>query len=382
MTLLAWLMLVLLAGILISGLDVLLGFAKVGRLSGSAPVGEPAPTVSIVVAAKDEARHVEAAMRSLLAQRYSRLEIIAVDDRSSDATGAILDRLASTDARLRVLHVRELPAGWLGKNHALSVGAAAASGSWLLFSDADVMLAPDALGRAVGQAERAGLDHLAVMPKLVLPGLLLEAFGLAFLCWGMAVLRPWKARDPRSWRFVGIGAFNLVRAAAYARVGGHAPIRLRPDDDIKLGKLLKRSGARSDFLFGEALVAVEWYPTLRQAIQGLMKNSFSIVEYRPLLMLLGVPFYLVGGLGPLAALAAGSWLIRGLATLAILLQLTVLVRGAREAGTPRRVALLYPLMSVLFAWIILRALVLNLSQGGIVWRGTFYPLRELRKNRV
>jgi hypothetical protein len=382
MTPLGWLMLILLAAILISGLDVLLGFGKVGRLADSAPVGEPAPTVSIVVAAKDEARHVEAAMGSLLAQRYPRLEIIAVDDRSTDATGAILDRLAAADARLRVVHLRELPPGWLGKNHAMSVGAQAASGSWLLFSDADVMLAPDALARAVGQAEREGLDHLAIMPELVLPGLPLKAFGLAFLCWGMAVLRPWKARDPRSWRFVGIGAFNLVRTAAYARAGGHAPIRLRPDDDVKLGKLLKRSGARSDFRFGGALVTVEWYPSLRQAVEGLMKNSFSIVEYRPLVMLAGVPFYLVGGLGPFAALALGGWAVRGLAALAILLQLAVLLRGPREAGTPRRAALLYPLMSLLFAWIILRALVLNLSQGGIVWRGTFYPLSELRKNRV
>lgn len=369
--------------IVVLGLDVVLGFRRLERLADAAPrESAGAPLVSIVVAARDEARGIEAAARALLAQRYPCFEVVAVDDRSTDGTGEILDRLARSDSRLRVIHLRELPKGWLGKNHALSVGAAAAGGIWLLFTDADVMLAAETLGRAVGLAERRGYDHLAVVPEIRLPGLLLQAFGTAFICWGAAILRPWKARDPSSWRYVGIGAFNLVRAEAYQRAGGHEPIRLRPDDDLKLGKLLKRSGARSDFLLGKGLLSVEWYHSVSEAINGLMKNTFSVVEYRLLPMLAGVPVYLVGGLGPLAALLLGSGPLRWLGAAAVASQLGIMLFGTRESGAPRRVALLYPVVSVLFAWIVLRALVLNLAQRGIVWRGTFYPLSELRRNKV
>ena len=383
MTLLGWAMLALVLAIAGLGLDLLLGLRRLEHLADAPPCEDHrAPLVSIVVAAKDEAGGIEAAARSLLAQRYPRFEIIAVNDRSSDATGAILDRLARLDPRLRVIHVRELPPGWLGKNHALSVGGAGARGEWLLFTDADVVMEPDALARAVGLAERRGLDHLAVLPQIHMPGPLLQAFSVGFLCWGLTVLRPWKAGDPRSWRFVGIGAFNLVRAAAYARAGGHTPIRLRPDDDLKLGKILKRSGARSEFLLGRDSISVEWYHSVGQVIDGLMKNSFSIVEYRTLAMLAGVPFYVVGGLGPLAALALGHGPVRLLGAAAVLLQLGILLRGSAETRTPPYAVLLYPVVSLLFAWIVLRALVLNLSQGGIVWRGTFYPLAELRRNRV
>lgn len=366
-----------LAGVLVRGLG------RLGRLAEHPPrEAAGAPLVSLVVAARDEARGIDAAARSLLAQRYPALEIIAVDDRSSDGTGAMLDRLAASDTRLRVVHLRELPPGWLGKNHALSVGAAAARGEWLLFADADIVMHPDTLSRAVGYAERGGLDHLAVMPDLVMPGLLLMSFGTAFLCWGTVLLRPWRVRNPRSRTSVGIGAFNLVRRTTYQRVGGHAPIRLRPDDDLKLGKLLKQSGASSDFLLGRGVISVEWYRSVPELIDGLMKNSFAVVEYHALPMLAGVLPYLVAGLGPLLVLALGDWLARGLAALAILVQLGVMLRGARELDAPRRVALLYPVVGVLFAWITLRALVVNLWQRGIVWRGTFYPLSELRKNRV
>ncbi len=385
MSLLAWGMLALLLGIVVMGLDVVLGFRRLERLVEVPPregAGTGAPQVSIVVAARDEARGIEAAARSLLAQQYPHFEVVAVDDRSTDATGTILDRLAHSDSRLRVIHVGELPKGWLGKNHALSVGAAAARGPWLLFTDADVVMAPDTLARAVGLAERRGLEHLAVLPEIRLPGLLLSAFGTGFICWGAAILRPWKARDPSSWRFVGIGAFNLVRADAYRRAGGHDPIRLRPDDDLKLGKILKRSGARGDFLLGKGLISVEWYHSVGEAVNGLMKNTFSIVEYRALPMLAGVPAYLIGGLGPLTALALGSGPLRWLAGAAVASQLGLMLFATRESGAPRRVALLYPVVSLLFAWIVLRALVLNLAQRGIVWRGTFYPLSELRRNKV
>lgn len=382
MTVLAWLMLILLLALVVSGLDLLIGVSSIERLAELPAHQGAAPLVSLVVPARNEERNVEAAARSLLAQRYPSIEIIAVDDRSTDGTGAILDALAAVEPRLKVVHLKELPSGWLGKNHALSVGAAAARGDWLLFADADVIMAPDSISRAVAYAERRGLDHLTVLPDTLMPGLVLKAFVVVgVIIFGMA-LRPWKARDPRSRHFVGVGAFNLVRASAYARAGGHEPIRLRPDDDIKLGKILKRSGARQDALSGHGMVSVEWYRTVGETIDGLMKNSFSVVQYNPLAMLGGVAFYLVLGLAPLAALLLGAGPLRWFGGIAVAWQLLLHSFVARETHLPLRAVLLYPVIYVLFAWIVLRALVLTLSQGGIVWRDTFYPLAELRKNRV
>ena len=142
------------------------------------------PGLTVIFAARDEAAHVEAATRSILAQDYPALEVIAIDDRSMDATGAILDRLEADDRRLRVVHVRELPPGWLGKTHALHTAAATASSTWLLFTDADVAFAPGALRRAIAWAECDGADHLTVVPEFIVEGvgerLFLVLFNLGF----------------------------------------------------------------------------------------------------------------------------------------------------------------------------------------------------------
>ncbi len=381
MTLLAWAAVILALVISGSAVDALLGLRRLGRLALADPIVGPVPRVSIVVAARNEARGVEAGMGSLLAQRYAALEIVAVNDRSTDDTGAILDRLAMGEPRLRVVHVADLPSGWLGKNHALSLGAAAASGSWLLFTDADVVMQPDTLSRAIGHAERTGLDHLTVLPDLILPGLL-KCFTVAFVVWFSAYVRPWKASDPKSRFFVGVGAFNLVRTTAYHRAGGHEPIRMRPDDDLKLGKILKRSGARAEAMSGLDMVSVEWYHSLGEAIDGLMKNTFSVVEYYSLLLLSGALFYLLVGFGPMAMVAFGSGPVQLVGVFTIGCQLLVHTLTARETNAQGYAGAFYPLAALLMSWILIRALVLNLWQGGIVWRGTFYPLSDLRKNRV
>ncbi len=382
MTLLAWATLLLLLVIVASGLDVLIGLGRIERLAGIPPKAGTGPRVTVVTAARNEERGIEAAARSLLAQEYPALEFIMVDDRSTDRTGAVLDALAAREPRLRVVHILELPPGWLGKNNALQQGANAARGEWILFADADIVMHPTTVARAMTYVERRGVDHLTLLPDLVMPGLLLKAFVSAFVIWFSGYLRPWKARDPKSRFFVGVGAFNLVRAGAYAAAGGHAPIRMRPDDDLKLGKILKRSGARQDVVLGRDLVSVEWYHSLSEAIDGLTKNSFAVVEYNRLLMVLGAAAYLIIGLGPLAALLLADGVVRATGAVAVAFQLLVHLRGARQAGAPWQAALLYPVISVIFCWIVLRAMVLNLWQGGITWRGTFYPLSELRRNRV
>jgi hypothetical protein len=341
-----------------------------------------APMVSVVIAARDEAAAIERAMRSLLALEYPALEFVAVDDRSTDATGAILDRLAAADARLKVLHVHELPSGWLGKNHALALGAREAAGELLLFTDADVEFAPAALREAVAVLEGEPLDHLALAPRLRMPGAWLAAcvayFGRQFFVF----LRPWRARDSRSSAHIGVGAFNLVRAAAYRAVGGHGRIALRPDDDVKLGKLLKIAGFRQDLRHAPEALCVEWYGSVREFVRGLEKNVLAGLDYHGVPGLAGLAALLTLEVLPWIILAAGDPAARWTALGAILVLAGTLAAILREARAPVAAALLAPAAAVVFVYACARSILLTYARGGIVWRGTFYPLAELRKNEV
>jgi hypothetical protein len=364
-------------------LEVLPGSRRIRFLCDIPPrLPSPAPKVSVVVAARNEERNLRPALESLLRLDYPNLELILVDDRSEDATGAILDQLAAEHPRLRVLHLRELPPGWLGKNHALWVGCRQAAGELLLFTDADVVLAPQVLQRAVARLEAGAGDHLTLSPQVRMPTAFLNIFGLAFGLIFAIFTRPWRAADPNSPCHIGIGAFNLVRAAAYRQVGGHRTIALRPDDDLKLGKILKRSGYRQELLYGSGLVAVEWYASVSQLIQGLEKNAFAGTDYRIGQALGGAVALLLTSVWPYAALLltrGASWWL-ALATVALINLL--LLDSARRQGSSPWLALGFPLAAALFAYIIVRTTLLNLWQGGITWRGTFYSLEELRRNRV
>lgn len=339
------------------------------------------PRVSVIAAARNEARHLREALGSLLALDYPDLEFIVVDDRSEDGTGAILEELAGEDGRLRVLHVDALPPGWLGKNHALWSGSRVATGDLLLFTDADIVMDSSALARAVALLEGEGLDHLAVSPEVRMPGLLLEIFGASFGLFFSLFARPWKARDPRSAAHIGIGAFNLVRAEAYRRVGGHETIRLRPDDDLKLGKILKKGGFRQDLAYGTGLLRVEWYASVGEAVRGLEKNAFSGTDYSIPRTLGGIAFILAGCVWPCVALFAAGGSARWLYAAVVAGIALLFADGARVTGSRRICALGFPVGAALFAFILLRTMALNLARGGIEWRGTFYPLSELRKNR-
>jgi len=212
----------------------------VPSLDGFAPpAGAPLPRLSVVVAACNEAGTIDAAARTLLAQDYPDLEIVLADDRSTDATGAIIDRLADEDDRVRAIHVTALPEGWLGKVHALDRGTAEATGAFLLFTDADVRFAPDALRRAVALCEQRGLDHLAGLPACWSAGLLVDMVVAAFLRPFVAMMRPWAVPRPDSRAFLGVGAFNLVRRSALARTPGFAWLRMEVADDAGLGLMMK-----------------------------------------------------------------------------------------------------------------------------------------------
>lgn len=365
------------AFLLAASLVLAVGQSRLARLPAVPRLGpgERRPRVSIIAPALNEERNVEQAVRSLLAQDYADFEVVLVDDRSTDRTPEILARLAAELPRLHVVTVRELPPGWLGKNHAMHVGAGAATGELLLFTDADVILAPDA------HLERGGFDHVAAAPETIMPGLLnlfTLYFGLIFTLW----TRPWRARDPRSSAHVGVGAFNLVRATTYLAAGGHERIRLRPDDDLKLGKIVKLAGGRQDFVLGRGAIAVEWYASWREVRDGLMKNLYAGAEYRTWLVTLGVLAHVFGLWWPVVAWAWTDgwafWLNVG----CLLLYAWHGAVAAREFGTPWWGGLAVPFMALFGGYLMARAAWLTLRNDGIDWRGTHYPLAALRSNEV
>jgi glycosyltransferase involved in cell wall biosynthesis len=347
------------------------------------PLAATPPRLSVVVPARDEGTTIGRALESLLAQNYPDLEVIAVDDRSSDATGDVLRAVAANDPRLLVLRVDDLPAGWLGKNHALWRGADRATGEWLLFTDADVVFARGALGRAIAYASAEGLDHLTLAPHLAARGLLLRAFvaffGYAFVAlWG-----AYLANDPKSKRGVGIGAFNLVRRSAYERIGTMRALSLRPDDDIRLGRRLRGFGFRQRVLNGNELLSVEWYPTLGSAVRGLEKSMYSSMEYR-IVDAVAVLLYLGATMvWPFAGVVLLGGIDRVLLAIVVACLTASLLETYRQSMSRRLgpsamvVSLLLPFSAVCFGWAIVRSVYLAETRG-VRWRGTTYPLAVLR----
>lgn len=382
-TLLFWLSALTAAILIGTFVELARGTTRLRHLHDVPPAeGAEMPSVSVVIAARNEARGMEPALRSILAQQGGDVEVVVVDDRSDDGTGAILDRMAAGHPRLRALHVSELPAGWLGKNHALWLGAQAARGELLAFTDADVVMAPDTVARAAGYLVREGMDHVTVAPRVIMPGRLLQAFGVTFGIFFSLFTRPWKARDPRSRQHVGIGAFNLVRADAYRRMGTHRAIAMRPDDDVKLGKLVKKNGFRSDFVIGAEHVSVEWYHSLAEVVRGLRKNGFAGVDYRLSVVVFATVAMLLFFIWPFAAVFVTEGWTRVFYAVAVGLMLLLYGGAARAQRTPVWHGVLWPLACVLFLAVMWNATIYALWNGGIEWRDTHYSLDELRANRV
>ena len=369
---------------------LVLGAALVDFATGRRRVRPPAqvapsqnsPLVSVIAAARNEARGIEAALTSVLRLDYPALEVVVVDDRSTDETGAILDRLARLHPRLKVKHVSALPGGWLGKNHALHVGAEAASGELLLFTDADVVFEPTALRRAVGFMERENLDHLTAVPDVRVPGLALNAFVTAFGVFFLLYARPWKARDPNSRHHIGVGAFNLIRSAVYRAVGTHRAIAMRPDDDLKLGKLVKKRGFRQDVVDGKDFIIVEWYSSLSGMIDGLMKNAFAGVDYSLVLLTGSTVALLLLNLWPFVALVTTHGVTRALNGVSVMLIVLLFWTSTGYAGGRLGYVLAFPAAVLLFVYIMWRSALVAVVRGTVTWRGTAYPLAEMRANRV
>jgi glycosyltransferase involved in cell wall biosynthesis len=353
--------------------------------------GSVSGTVSVIVPARNEGIAVADGLRSLLASKNVDLEVIAVDDRSTDETGAAMDALvpAPREAGVRyvVEHVRELPAGWLGKPHAMARGAALATGEWLLFTDADVVFAEDALACALRYIESERADHLLVAPTAVTRSAG-EAMMLPFLyvmsIWGP---RLWRVADPGARDAVGVGAFNLMRRAVYEKVGGWEQLRMEVLEDVRMGYVIKRAGFRSRVATGRNLVRIRWAHGAWGVVTNLTKNLFAAFRFRIGLMVAGTAGIAILCLLPFAGLGlwlAGdrAWLWPSLLSLAALAALYWRHRRVADPASAVSVMwlLAFPAAALVFVYAMVRSTVLTLARRGVVWRGTFYPLEELREH--
>lgn len=340
------------------------------------------PRLSVVLAARDEGEHLEAAARTLLSQDYPDLEIVLVDDRSTDGTPAIVRRLAADDPRVVAVRVDALPPGWLGKVHALHVGTGRATGAFTLYTDADVHFAPGVLRRAVAHAIDAGLDHLAVGPEVRAGSLLHRAATAAFLGTFSLGVRAHRIEDPKADAYAGVGAFNLVRREAFDRTPGFPWLRMEVLDDVGLGLLMHRAGARGSLLFGRGLLAIDWYPSFTAMARGLEKNLFAAVgRYSATrltaIALLGLAFLAA----PLLALSVPVPAVRALGVLALAANVVSASVARTRSHLPFAALLLAPVGQLCLLLFATRSAWACLSRGGVVWRDTFYPLDALRKGQ-
>ena len=369
------------------GLQWLLGIRKIPLLKDlfEAHRVDRHPALPIILAARDEEQSVKESVASILAHDYSgKLEIIAVNDRSTDRTGEILGELMTRyPDRIRISNVESLPKGWLGKTHALYTGAAMATGEWLLFTDADVIFSPECSDLAVRYAIDDGLDHLTLPPEIVCRTVLLRSFVAAFTLVFEMTQRPWRVGDPQAHEHVGIGAFNLIRKDAYESSGTHRAIRMRPDDDMKLAKLVKRHGFRQAVAYGAGLISVEWHQTLPDAVRGLSKSMFSGLDYRIGATVAGVLMLLLTNVLPVFGLFSRNT-TGTLCRLNIFSTLLVYAYRARHFGheSPWWYALLHPFGICVFIYTMLRSASTTLASRGIEWRETRYPLEELKDNMI
>jgi len=367
------------------------------------PSGEP--RVSVIVPARNEEEHIRETLLDLLALDYSNYEIIAVDDRSTDRTGEIMDEVAACSAdtlvrasaartlpadaertvrgtRLKVIHISELPSGWLGKTHAMWTAGQQASGDWLLFTDADVRFKPDSLRRAVAYAEAERADHVVLFPRMIMkrPGeRMMIAFFQALFVFGH---RPWKVADPKARDHMGVGAFNLLRRSVYDAVGTYRALRMEVLDDMKLGKVVKNEGFAQRNVFGEDLISLRWAKGAFGIVNNLTKNFFAVLSFqwpRTLACILGLGFL---NLGPFL----GVWLAHGWARVPYaiaLASLFLIYYGmSSRSAIPTYYFFLHPVSTSLFMYTLLLSMLHTLWNDGIVWRGTKYPLEELRKGIV
>jgi glycosyltransferase involved in cell wall biosynthesis len=367
--------------------EAAIGVPKIADISKPQWDREPVvhPRVSIIVPARNEEQTIEQGLSLLLALDYDNYEVIVVDDRSTDRTGEIIERVAASPAAhgcLKVIHVAELPPSWLGKTHAMWSAGQRATGDWLIFTDADVLFKPDVLRRALAYAKAENADHVVVFPRMIMkrPGeRMMIAFFQTLFTFGH---RPWRVADPDTKDHMGVGAFNMVRRTTYDAVGTYRALRMEVLDDMKLGKVIKNARFRQRNVFGDDLISIRWAHGAMGVVNNLTKNFFAVLSFqwwRTVASAFGLLFL---NLGPFL----GIWFTHGWQRVPYAVALgsmfLIYLGMSFKSSIPPYYFLLHPVSTLLFEYTLLRSMFLTLRDDGVTWRGTKYPLEELRKGLV
>ena len=336
------------------------------------------PKLSVIIPACNEGSTIAQSLRTILSQTYPNLEIVLINDRSTDDTGAQMAQMAHQDSRVQVIHIEELPDGWLGKVHAMHRGTQVATGDWLLFTDADVHFAVGFLEQSITYAEQNILDHLCVLPAMKSRSLWAQSCIMSALRGIMIGFRPWHIHNPKRKEAVGVGAFNLLRRSHFEKTEGFEWFKLDVADDIALGFLMKNSGGKPGVLIATEQVTVEWYDSLRGLTLGLEKNAYSqmaqfslfrgIALSLMLMILVISPFYL---------LLQGAFWLPLLAFFGMILNTIILNRTMYAPLLPTLLSFVFG--DLFLAFVILRSSWLGHKRGGVIWRGTVYDSETLKK---
>jgi glycosyltransferase involved in cell wall biosynthesis len=346
---------------------------------------EPAkwPMVSVVIPARNEEKTIREAVATRLEDDYPELEMILIDDRSTDQTGEIVDEFARRDPRVKPVHIKDLPPDWLGKQFAMNEGVKAATGEWLLFSDADIHVRRGTVRKAVAYAEERKLDHLPIFPDIYPAGFLLDILNTIFIRQISLAARIWAVENPRSKAAIGSGSFNLVRRTALERSRGFEWIRMESADDAALGKALKECGARESLVNGRGYVSVHFYASLRAMMVGADRPTYTTIGNFSFwrLFVMGLIFLLLELSPYLALLPLG---LRGLGFLGAAMALISYMLNILTNLWFRR-----PVWTSFFTWLgaffvtfeMWHAGFVGAIRKGVYWRGTFYPNEVLKKGK-
>jgi glycosyltransferase involved in cell wall biosynthesis len=352
-----------------------------------------APRLSVLVAAKDEEENIESCVRSMLSQDYPNFQMIAINDRSGDRTGAILDRIAAEDPKLTPVHVTALREGWFGKNNAMREGYERADGEWLCFIDADCrQTSTKTLSVALRHAMENGVDFLSVLPRLETQSLWEQIIQPA--CGGLMVFwfNPSNVNDPKHPAAYANGAFMLMKRSAYEAIGGHEPFKTEVNEDMHMARATKRAGLRLKVVQNLDLYVTRMYTNFKAIWRGWSRIFYGCFEtFRRLRITLLVMLF--SGLLPWYSALAG-WImvaVRGwdaagpwrwvalLATAAVACQQSVLVRFYRLSQTNPLLAPTYPVAGTLVCGMLISAMTKLGGRSTTTWRGTTYRADKVSK---
>lgn len=339
----------------------------------------PEQPIAIIIAVRNEEEELEKALNSVCHLDYTNYRIVLVNDRSTDRTPQILENFAQQFSHVTVIHIDKLPEGWLGKSHALYRGYLSCREEWLLFTDADVIFRPDTLKKAISYSIKKQLDHLVLLPHIHSRSALFNSVLATFKIMFDLQYRPWAAKNPHSGASIGMGAFNLVKRAAYETAGTHVRFALHPNDDLQLGEHIKSSGCKQDVLYGDGQIQYEWYNSLNAFVNGLMKNAFSSVNYSFLKAVINSLAALLFFVLPVPVLLVSSVPQQQYLAAIILVSQLVLYLLKPALHAKWWYILIIPFAAAVISFIMLKSAILTTWQKGIYWRENFYPLSELKK---